>query len=300
LRVLVLNTPIYPGTKANFVGDMPPEMAASVRSAFETSDAFTHTLIANHFCAGFISSLNFRTFASQVGLDGSAYTAHLCGHRHTPNMHGRKGDRHIELEVADMKTRSWTRIAAVDNGVFTIADSLLGTWPTVLVTNPKDARFMTENDPLALMQNSTHIRALVYHNETIAEVSAVVDDQVLCKSMMRADNDTDLFVCPWDAKKYTTGFHTIRIDVTDGNGIVHVGTTQQFALDGSTISIHGLPAIEIKMDVMQWILSLFVLAVFIALGHSLILPHLVSFLLSVVFVPRGLYIPLSPLPLPQQ
>lgn len=81
-------------------------------------------------------------------------TAALSGHLHKfippfqrlLGRHGHGGT--LELEVADFKVNSVHRIMATDAGALAFVDTVLGQWPAVLVTSPKDARFGTKFEPV--------------------------------------------------------------------------------------------------------------------------------------------------------
>lgn len=51
------------------------------------------------------------------------------------------------------------RLMAIDHDLFSFVDVALDQWPVVMVTNPKDARFMVpRTEPIGRIRHSTHIR----------------------------------------------------------------------------------------------------------------------------------------------
>jgi hypothetical protein len=52
------------------------------------------------------------------------------------------------------------RILAVDHDLLSFTDVKYGEWPVVLITNPKDAQFISPKEPTNRIINSTHIRLL--------------------------------------------------------------------------------------------------------------------------------------------
>ena len=51
------------------------------------------------------------------------------------------------------------RLFAVDHGMFSFIDESHGTWPLVLITNPKNGQFNMPNfEPKDMVLKSTHIR----------------------------------------------------------------------------------------------------------------------------------------------
>ncbi len=89
----------------------------------------------------------------------------LSGHLHTlgglvPTMHAVHAPYgNLELELGDWKTGRLFRVLAIDHGLMSHVDVKLGEWPVVLITNPKDARYMLSlHEPLEIMPNSSHVR----------------------------------------------------------------------------------------------------------------------------------------------
>lgn len=70
-------------------------------------------------------------------------------------MYSRNSNNHLQIELADLSKTKAVRVVAVDNGVFSFEDKVMGEWPLAVVTNPKPAYELTEADPLRLMQTST-------------------------------------------------------------------------------------------------------------------------------------------------
>ncbi len=51
----------------------------------------------------------------------------------------------------------------MDNGLFSFTDVKHGSWPVIVVTNPKPAETVQPSkEPTALMSTSSHIRLLIY------------------------------------------------------------------------------------------------------------------------------------------
>ncbi|CAG0923849.1 unnamed protein product [Notodromas monacha] len=106
----------------------------------------------------------------------------LAGHFHTfggmvPVMHAiHRPHGNLELELGDWKEGRRFRLAAIDNGLLSHATVHFGQWPIVLVTNPKDARYLLPlHEPLDLMRTSTHIRVLVFSLGEVTEVRCRID-----------------------------------------------------------------------------------------------------------------------------
>lgn len=93
---------------------------------------------------------------------------YLCGHFHTLNgmvneMYASHREGSLELEVGDFKDNRLFRVAAIDHGIFSFVDVKLNDYPIILITNPKSSKFyMPGYEPLHRIEESTHIRVLVY------------------------------------------------------------------------------------------------------------------------------------------
>lgn len=82
---------------------------------------------------------------------------YLCGHLHTlgglvTRMYALQEDRFLELELADFKNARMFRVAAIDHGLISFVDVHHGTWPIVLITNPKHSLFQISRRKEAKIQ----------------------------------------------------------------------------------------------------------------------------------------------------
>lgn len=104
------------------------------------------------------------------------------------------------------------RLLAFDHDLFSFTDTSINSWPLVLITNPKDARFiLPSREPLKRISFSSHIRLLAFSPDVITSVRVWVDDEEM-------DTPTPveggpLYVSPWKPELYSKGLHTIRVSV---------------------------------------------------------------------------------------
>ena len=76
------------------------------------------------------------------------------------------------------------RVAAVDHGLFSFTDVRYGTWPVILVTNPKHALFtMAHHEPLHLLKDASHIRFVINDQYAI-----VIPDNVIVMTRIQANS----------------------------------------------------------------------------------------------------------------
>lgn len=135
---------------------------------------------------------------------------------------------------------------AFDFDLFSFVDVPVGKWPVVLITNPKNAKFLAPSrEPTKRMLNSTHIRILAFSPAKIAVVELEVDGQTLPTPV--AVNGGPLYVSPWQPGHYASGLHHMRVVVEDTTGHVTV-YEQPFSLDGTLSPIEKFPQFLLLTD----------------------------------------------------
>nr|XP_006817579.1 PREDICTED: transmembrane protein 62-like [Saccoglossus kowalevskii] len=203
-------------------------------------------------------------FASPPGLahlmrSGIAY---LCGHLHSivAHMEVQQKTGLLELEVADWKDNRVYRVMAFDHDLLSFVDTKFGQWPIILVTNPKDARFLSaQHEPIGRMLYSTHIRFLVFSPEPILSTLVEIDGQPLGAG---THVDGPLYVLPWQPMKYQSGLHTISVTAKDTGG--HESNIKYyFSLDGSRPLQWLIPSVILLGDWVLIMKLLFVVVYFI-------------------------------------
>ncbi|CAO3591605.1 unnamed protein product [Absidia cylindrospora] len=230
------------------------------------------------------------------------YSIYFCGHLH--RLIAGLGDvlqsydpatKTLELELGDMKDHGMYRIVAVDNDVVSFVDARLPSapltasavvplsldslgnekveWPretltihpVILITNPKDARFaMDTKEPLHRIQSSTHIRFLVFTDQSPDQLSFQItmdgkpvlfdtnddgDDNhtTAMTSPTYVGNDTlPLWTLPWNPLAYRDGAHVLMIQARTTEGQVGESSVI-FRTDGRRANIGGGPG--------EWIIS---------------------------------------------
>lgn len=158
----------------------------------------------------------------------------MSGHLHrllgiSSHLKSKMSDSHYELEVADLKESNIFRVAAIDNDLFSFIDVSMHTKPIILITNPKDARYLQEHEPVYKMKESTHIRMLIFSPKQIQKIEIHIDDEKLDNPFSQITEH--LFVVEWDPKKYISGVHNISVYAFDGENENSV--SYMFSLDGT-------------------------------------------------------------------
>ena len=110
------------------------------------------------------------------GLYNRINGPYLSGHVHMTNLYQLQPPGFLDIEVADWKTRRVFRVGAVDHSIFSFTDTVLDSWPIIVITNPKPSLFlMPKIEPIERIESSTHIRALVFSKNAIKEVIVSID-----------------------------------------------------------------------------------------------------------------------------
>lgn len=135
---------------------------------------------------------------------------------------------------------------AFDHDLFSFIDVTIGKWPLVLLTNPKNSKFLVPTrEPTKRMLNSSHIRILVFSTAKVVSVEVEVDGMVL-PAPAAVDNGP-LYVLPWHPYDYAAGLHDIKVIAKDVVGRMTI-YTQPFSLDDTLSPISRLPQLLLLTD----------------------------------------------------
>lgn len=179
-----------------------------------------------------------------------ASQAYLCGHLHSmgglvPRMYTKQKKGYLELELGDWKDNRMFRLAAIDHGIFSFVDQKHNSWPLVLVTNPKHARYaMAGREPLQLIEHSTYIRILAFSDVAIESVQISFDkiSWMKCRT-----TEGPLYVCNWLPHLFSRGLHYLFVRVSDEVGKEAI-VEHPFSLDGSLVNFEVTPRILLMLD----------------------------------------------------
>lgn len=113
--------------------------------------------------------------------------------------------------------------------------------PSILITNPKDARFsIPTKEPLWRIRQSTHIRFLVFSPTQDLSVQISIDGKLSLTEATFVGNDSNpLWTAPWDPSLYEDRLpHTLTIQVTTRDGKVGKSSSL-FRVDTNRVKIKG-------------------------------------------------------------
>ncbi|ELT94129.1 hypothetical protein CAPTEDRAFT_182321 [Capitella teleta] len=220
----------------NFFGLVGEESMRHLQEYRDASRGSNMTIWFGHYPTSTIASPQ----PQLRNLLGSG-AVYMCGHLHTlaglaPHMHSPQQSGYLELELGDWKDNRYYRIFAIDHDMFSFTDEVYGreNWPVVLITNPKDAKFMIpKHDQLDRMGKSSHIRILAWSRGIIEHVRVSIDGILIGEA---SHVDGPLYVVPWRTREYSEGLHALHVEVQDSLGN-NRKINQKFSLDGSSVSI---------------------------------------------------------------
>ena len=295
--------PIYgPSRPFNFFGYFDStDMEFLERRLLRYRGTSNHTFVLSHYPIS--TTLTGMTRSGRTFEDlGREFSVFMCGHLH--KLAGGLGEimhahhKHfLELELADLKTHGSYRIVAVDHDLISFVDASIlppgvhykekkkldGRMsrpnPVVLITNPKDARYITPiHEPLDRIRKSTHIRFLVFSQLQIKTVRVNIDGVALRDKAKYTGNDNiPLWTVRWKPEEYDgRETHTLQVEVTDEDG--KVGSHQtQFRLDETRPPLDIGPGESILLArISFWSPILFTTVYLVLMVVLLVLPKLAS------------------------
>ena len=124
------------------------------------------------------------------------------------------------------------RILAVDNGLLSFTDQDHGSWPAVVITNPKRADFIAPQvERVENILASKVIRVMAFSPNEIILVRVKINKEDWVECEERSGN---VFTVPWDPSDYSGTENIIKVEVTDGFGDIKE-VTQNFVVDTNSI-----------------------------------------------------------------
>lgn len=141
---------------------------------------------------------------------------------------------YLELELADMKVNAIYRILAIDHDLvsftdvelplheiplktpppsapgFSILPEKIAFPPVILITNPKDSRYLMKyHEPVHRIKESSHIRLLIWSDHDIEEIEIFLDgikhnEQIIYRGNSKEDKEDyiPLWVTSWNPKQF--------------------------------------------------------------------------------------------------
>lgn len=230
---VALDATLNPGPKKvfNFFGYLSDSQLETLSELKATADQSDYQIYFGHFPSSCIVS---STPVMQMMTGGLVY---LSGHLHTlgglaPQLYTLHHTGTPELELGDWKENRRYRILAVDNGLLSFTDQDHGSWPAVLVTNPKRADFIAPQvDRVENILASKVIRVLAFSPNEISQVRVKInkEDWVDCEEA--SDN---VFTTAWDPTDYVGTENVLKVEVIDGFGDSKE-ISQNFVVDTNSI-----------------------------------------------------------------
>jgi predicted phosphohydrolase len=241
----------------------------SIKEKHNHTFAMSHYPIATSYYGRTSDGVGFSDMTHHVSIWLSGHLHKLAG-GFGETMYAVVDGKVLELELGDMKSHGMYRIIVVDHDLVSFLDLNLADElklplsihhrvnkekftrpPIVIVTNPKDGRFMIPGkEPFKLIRMSTHIRVLVWCDAEIDRLKIMIDNVELdaiaeyngrgkpWNSIQNIDEFEPyipLWTIPWDPKIYDDDqIHILNAIATDKYG--RSGNhTVRFRVDGERI-----------------------------------------------------------------
>ena len=232
---IALDATLNPGPKKvfNFLGYLPEEKLVELNRLSKQAQLNSDSVVYfGHFPSSCIVS---EVPVTEVMSGGLVY---LSGHLHTlgglaPQLYTLHHTGTPELELADWKENRRYRLLAIDNGVLSFTDIQHGAWPAVLVTNPKNSRFLAprvEKLENILVSNVVRILAFSPHGISSVSVQLNSEDWKLCQK-----EKENVYTLDWDPSDYVGSDNIIRVEVVDGFGESRE-ISEKFVVDQDSVS----------------------------------------------------------------
>eukprot|EP01080_Neovahlkampfia_damariscottae_P010150 gene10150-2570_t len=218
----------------NFFGELNQNKMNSIEFELKKSNDFNQTILFGHYPQSVINSDLTSTGLSLNELSRKyRYLAYLSGHLHTMYSMGTElkamlDNGHLELESPDFAHENNVRLFAFDNDIMSFIDIKVDDKPKILVTNPKDCRYISELEPLHRMKDN-QIRFLLFSQKEHTNIEVYIDGELINAEVDRLKSP--VYQTSWDSSKYSSGLHDLKIVVKfDEEEFVQ---NQKFSLDGT-------------------------------------------------------------------
>lgn len=266
-------TPLHPH---NFFGKFETDGLDNLEQELQRSKGYNYTITYSHYPTSIIYSKYSSTKKDLYTLKKEyKVLTHLSGHLHNgygtlPYLKANFENAHLELEVQDFKSNNKYRILSFDHDIFSFVDLRYDQLPAILVTNPKDCRYLSNYEPLHRMIQSTHIRMFVFSKTQNVDIEVLIDDKKLNNPIIKGENN--FYSIKWNPSDYQVGIHKIKVianDTTSKNFIEY-----DFSLDGSIPSLNFQEFIGYAALYYYW--SSFIQPIFLIIYCSILLSLIIG------------------------
>lgn len=248
-----------PSKPLNFFGVLSKrkmDWLEEVSQKLEAEDV-NHTFVSFHYPL-ITTSFEHTTSGLDFNQLSTRFSAILSGHLHKlfglgkRSLYSKSPSGLLDLELNDMKDSKAFRIMAVDNDIFSFVDETIDKPPFILITNPPDARFLTNSsrDTLTMLESS-HVRVLVFSPITIKEAYFSIDESEELQ-LQESRDSKQLLVHPWNPKKLGSGIHKIRVRIVDAMGSARI-IERSFSTGKTSLEINTLGGFLLSVRLQFWI-----------------------------------------------
>lgn len=230
----------------NFFGYLDGPSLQRLQDRLSECRSSNHTFLLNHYpLASMVFDRSLDQLLRQISVFMSGHLHQLVGDLGSKLQAYKAREGYWDLEITDMKEHAVYRVYAVDHDLVSFVDvqlplphipmenpkrlnakvnDKLEHPPVVLVTNPKDARYLLpRHEPLELMRRSKFIRMLVWADGPVKSVTVWIDGKLHPHAAQyrgkEGEMKTPLWIASWDPSLYDDGqLHEIEVMAVDQRG----------------------------------------------------------------------------------
>ncbi|CAF4143728.1 unnamed protein product [Rotaria sordida] len=204
------------GRPFNFLGHISKKEMKILKKLFKKTKNSTATIFFGHYPLSFTYSKGI----DQIMKYGLVY---INGHLHSgiKHLYAHHANSLLELELGDWKDKRRFRILTIDSGLLSFEDFRFSQPIYAIISHPKAAKFLTSREPFYRLNQSTHIRIVIFSKLSIINVNISIDEQYIGSAIQSIDNQ-NLFIFPWNTSLYNDEkLHKIFVEIKDnGNNTV--------------------------------------------------------------------------------
>ncbi|KAJ6247775.1 helicase related [Anaeramoeba flamelloides] len=243
---LTLDFNSYPKASYPFEAFVTPSSQTlnELEAELIASANYNHTFLFTHHPLAFTFSGSSTSETKKTLFDllrEYRVTASFVGHYHTFGLSSillGQSSGLLELGSPSLRYNSGFQIVALDNDLLSFAQVKLGDLdePIVIITNPTDAKYLTDRQPIKRISRSQYIRVVVFEdhllNNYVKNVTVTINDSKSKKYLKRVDQSKPLWTAEWEPSKYSgDSLNNIMVEVKTSNGKKYT-KTQTFSVVG--------------------------------------------------------------------
>ncbi|KAJ3444653.1 helicase related [Anaeramoeba flamelloides] len=214
---ITLDLNSYPKTSYPFELFVTPNSQTlnELEAELLSSESYNHTFLFTHYPLAWTFSGSVTSDTKKTLYDllrEYRVTASFVGHYHTFGLSSillGQSSGLLELGSPSLRYNGGFQIVALDNDLISFEQVKLGDFdqPIIIVTNPMDAKYLTDRQPIKRISSSKYIRVLIFEdhllNNYVKNVTVTINDSKSKKYLQRVDQSKPLWTVEWEPSKYS-------------------------------------------------------------------------------------------------